>query len=169
MGDRDAPTASQLCNQYLGLCSGVCCSSYLQLHAQMEGWTHADLSVRRAQGSRVSLWQEWESLIWRQTGMPRRCFFFLTVLRPVSLRTSSSPSESSISSSAEKRIWPGKSMATITFFKSHHDNKYTHTKRMRQTHICAHTHKRMKNPQKISQYDLKTRFVFIHYNFYFWH
>lgn len=39
-----------------------------------------------------------------QTGIPMRSFFFFTVFRPVSRRTSSS-SDSSISSSAEKRIW----------------------------------------------------------------
>lgn len=49
------PTASQLHNQYLGLCSGACYYSYLQIHARMEGWTHADLSIGLAEGSRVSL------------------------------------------------------------------------------------------------------------------
>lgn len=39
IGDHDAPAASQLCNQYLGLCS----SSYLQVHAQTEGCTLADV------------------------------------------------------------------------------------------------------------------------------
>lgn len=39
----------------------------------------------------------------RHTGIPMRSFFFFTVFAPVNLRTSSS-SDSSISSSAEKRI-----------------------------------------------------------------
>lgn len=38
------------------------------------------------------------------TGSPKRCFFFFTGLRGVSLRRSSSASDSSISSSAEIRI-----------------------------------------------------------------
>lgn len=47
-------------------------------------------------------------MILNHTGIPRRCFFFFTDLSPVILRTSSSQSESSISSSAENRIWPAK-------------------------------------------------------------
>ena len=40
----------------------------------------------------------------RHTGSPKRCFFFFAGFRGVSLRRSSSTSDSSISSSAEIRI-----------------------------------------------------------------